>query len=109
MVVRNKRPCANCPPPKHDFVAPSAARPPGPTPTFQNGSVKIAMSVSEEEGLRLWKHVLYGTSSCIGMIEGYSLLDVPGNPLEALVQMRDRLNTLISKHEGKHAPKPATE
>jgi hypothetical protein len=30
------------------------------------------------------------------MIEGYINLDMPGNPLDALVSMRDRLNAVVT-------------
>jgi hypothetical protein len=32
------------------------------------------------------------------MIEGYAALDMPGNPLEALVALRDRIQKVLSKY-----------
>lgn len=62
---------------------------------------------SRSESERLWKHVLFGTGTCIGMIEGYTALNLPGDPRAGLKKLRDRINTLITKHEAKHAPPSA--
>lgn len=55
------------------------------------------------EGQRLWKHVLFGTSTCVSMIEGYAALDMPGNPKEALVALRDRIQKVLLKYEEPNA------
>lgn len=65
---------------------------------------------SDGEGMRLWKHVLFGTGTCIGMIEGYAALGMPGDPYEALCQLRERLNQVISTYEApSHEVDPAEE
>ena len=71
-----------------------------PTPSVQ--TVKLAIT-SPGEGERLWKHVLFGTSTCVAMIEGYAALDMPGSPCEALVALRDRIQKVLSKYEEPHA------
>lgn len=48
------------------------------------------------EAQRLWNHVLYGTGTCLGMIEGYARLEMPGNPLPQLESLAERLATLIN-------------
>lgn len=91
MAVRNKRiKCrrGNCP---EKVTSPAQAK---AAPT-----VSVLKITSEGEGERLWKHVLFGTGTCVGMIEGYAALAMPGNPLEAIVSLRDRLNKLIHKYE----------
>jgi hypothetical protein len=49
----------------------------------------------------LWKHVLFGTGTCISMIEGYAKAKLTGNPLKGLLQLRDRLNRVIALYEEK--------
>lgn len=48
------------------------------------------------EGERLWKHVLFGTSTCISMIEGYAALDMPGDCQNTIASLRDRLNAVLN-------------
>src|SRR5258708_28958960 len=71
-----------------------------PTPTMQS----VLAITSPGEGERLWKHVLFGTSTCVSMIEGYSSLGMPGSPKDALVALRDRIQKVLSKYEEAHAP-----
>src|SRR5258708_28331759 len=70
-----------------------------PTPTVQDVTLAIT---SPGEGERLWKHVLFGTSTCVSMIEGYAALSMPGNPRAALVALRDRIEEVLSKYEESH-------
>jgi molybdopterin biosynthesis enzyme len=65
-------------------------------------TVTLAIT-SPGEGERLWKHVLFGTSTCVAMVEGYAALDMPGNPKEALVALRDRIQKVLLKYEEPHA------
>ena len=58
------------------------------------------MVSSVGEGMRLWSHVLFGTNTCVSMIEGYQQLGMPGDPLPAIIQLRDRLSNLIHTIEG---------
>src|SRR5262245_46588483 len=97
MPPRNRKPCRNCPEarltPTLDAVAKAVAppRPSRPAP--------VLAITSASEGERLWRHVVVGTSTCISMIEQYDALDMPGINVPNLRSMRDRLQTLIQKHE----------
>jgi hypothetical protein len=66
-----------------------------------SGAAKIdtLLLTSETESSRLWRHVTFGTMTCIGMCEGYLNLGLPGDPTPELVAMRDRLNNIILKIE----------
>ena len=59
----------------------------------------------EEEYFRLWRHVLFGTGTCLSMIEGYTGLNMPGDVLADLYDLRKRLNSVISIHEAKNGRK----
>lgn len=65
----------------------------------------LFMLPPETEYIRLWRHVIFGTGTCISMIEGYTGLNMPGDVLNDLYVLRDRLNSVISKHEAKHGRK----
>ena len=71
-------------------------------PTPPAASMTLAIT-TPGEGERLWKHVLFGTSTCVSMIEGYAALDMPGNPTAALVALRDRIQKVLLKYEEPHA------
>jgi len=55
------------------------------------------------ESARLWSHVTFGTGTCIGMIEGYLALGMPGDPLPGVTALRDRLNKIIATIEAQNA------
>lgn len=104
MPPRFKKPCYRCPSAEDDrrrgFAVDGTASPASPAaavPTL-NGGTTLAVT-SESEGLRLWRHVLFGAGTCIGMIEGYQCLGMPGNPKDDLVVLRDRLHNIITKIE----------
>src|SRR5438445_13774902 len=105
MAVRNKRKCGNCPEPLARVVAvtPQVGRPPEPR------AVQGLYLATSDEGQRLWKHVCFGTSTCISMIEGYALMQMPGDPTEALKQMRDRLDKVLTALEQANAPVDSAE
>lgn len=64
----------------------------------------------EGEADRLWRHVLFGTGTTVGMIEGYAAIDMPGDPLPQLYVLADRLNQIIKSLEGKrHADSRPTD
>ncbi len=92
MPPRVKTPCRFCP--EETGVTPLK-----PTPNVATMTLAIT---SPGEGERLWKHVLFGTSTCVQMIEGYAALDMPGNPKEALVALRDRIQKVLLKYEEPH-------
>lgn len=79
---------------------------PKPTPT-PVPAAKIELrsyhSVPMDESLRLWRHILFGTTTCVSIIEGYAEQGLPGNPIDGVKHLRDRLNTLIQKLETPHA------
>lgn len=50
-------------------------------------------------GEKLWQHVCVGTSTCLGMIESYAKLSMPGVNLARLKQMRNRLTNVIHQYE----------
>ena len=60
---------------------------------------------SKGEAERLWKHVLFGTGTCVGMLCGYTDLEMPGNPLQQLYALRDQLNAIIEVHERRQKQK----
>ncbi len=55
------------------------------------------------EATRLWRHVTFGTATCVGMIEGYADLEMPNPPIADIRKLRDRLDQLIKTLEAKHA------
>lgn len=82
MPPRNRpKPCHNCPKPKSKKAPPAAISQP--------------VDLPEAEGIKLWKHVLFGTTTCLNMIEGYAKFNMPGDPLEGVTHLRDRLNSII--------------
>lgn len=83
--TRPEKTCKGCPEKRRKYA--QAHNPQKMVLTFQG------------EGERLWKHVLVGTGTCIGMIEAYASLKVPGDPKDGIVSLRNRLNKVISKLE----------
>jgi hypothetical protein len=71
---------------------------------YKSDSKERVLVTSAGESELLWKHVLYGTETCIWMIEGYVDLKLPGNPVDRLTKMRDRINRLIERYEPKREP-----
>jgi len=53
------------------------------------------------EAERLWRHVLFGTGTCVGMIAGYVEIDMPGDPLPQLEALANRLSQIIETVKGK--------
>lgn len=85
MAVRNKRPCKNCP-----------QSPDGEQKVNAKGiNYTVTYVGPQDQGEKLWKHVLFGTGTCINMIEGYAKMQMPGDPLPGLKELRDRLNVII--------------
>lgn len=91
MPPRNRKPpCHNCPPAKER------------QPKLPSQPAKAPAEVRDfgtSEALRLWNHILFGTGTCVGMIEGYTALNMPGDPLDGIKHLRDRLTTIINTHE----------
>ena len=103
MPPRNqKKPCHNCPQPKAERDL-RAQRPvkKGADPLVAAPPSEQPNSVPVEEGLKLWRHVLFGTNTCIDMIEGYSKLGMPGDPTDGVKHLRNRLNQIINNLEAR--------
>ena len=66
-----------------------------------NGRIDGRLISVEGEADRLWNHVLFGTGTCVGMIEGYVQLKMPGNPLSQLHALVERLVQVIQTLERK--------
>jgi hypothetical protein len=96
MAVRFKEKCRFCPDAQPANSTPKLKRKPNTTNTILSISTPA-------EGQRLWKHVLFGTSTCISMIEGYAALGMPGDPCCALKELRDRIGNIIANIEGTNA------
>ncbi len=63
-----------------------------------------------EEYEKLWRHALVGTSSCIGLLEGYSEIGMPGVPVEALKDFAERLLQIVEREEnGRQTPPTSTD
>ena len=107
MPPRNSRkaPCHNCPKPVASKPAamPKAVIPPPPPkrgrgqlpPSVLSAAAPAKSDVTTEDGLKLWRHVLFGANTCLDMIDGYAKLEMPGDPTEGLTFLRDRLNKTI--------------
>jgi hypothetical protein len=76
----------------------------------ESASKKIlGRSVSlDSEGVVLWRHVLYGLGTIVGLLEGYTDIGVPGNPLTELEALLRRIHTLVNRHRdtAKHVDRP---
>jgi hypothetical protein len=57
----------------------------------------------KSESARLWNHVLFGTGTCVGMIEGYISLGLPGDPLPQIHTLIHRLGAVAAQLEEQHA------
>lgn len=77
--------CRTCPTPKK----------PAPATPTATGQAYIPPPLTVTDGLRLWKHVLFGTATCISMIEGYAADEMPGDPIDGVKYLRDRLQKVI--------------
>lgn len=53
--------------------------------------------VPEEEGAKLWRHVLFGTGTCIGMMHGYAESGMPGVNVEQLQVLIVSLDKIIKR------------
>lgn len=51
-----------------------------------------------EEYEKLWRHVLIGCGSIIGLIEGYDEIGMPELPVEILEDFIQRLQTVVQRH-----------
>jgi len=87
-------------------------KPPTPTPV-KDATVKVynkysgrkldeALLTRSGESAALWNHILFGTGTCVGMIEGYTRLGLPGNPAPQLRDLIARLEGVAALYESKH-------
>lgn len=88
-VVRAKKECKNCP--------------------DENVQLDPVLLSSKTEADRLWKHVTFGTMTCVAMCEGYAKLGLPGKPTGELRKIRDRLSQIISDLEARNETSPSQE
>jgi hypothetical protein len=114
MAVRNprstKKPCSNCPQPKSEsFTPPDNVQPPIPTSPTLGTQVKMVFSVPEQEGLRLWKHVLFGTTTCAKIIAGYALQAMPGDPREGIRSIIEILNQALVDLDARFSSETSNE
>lgn len=50
---------------------------------------------SEAESQFLWRHVLYGTGTIVGVIHGYATLGLPGDPRDGIKALIDKLTDAL--------------
>lgn len=94
MARRKNAPCRGCPP---NPPAPSTITVAADKSRRADAKVDPVIINTPGEGQKLWSHVLYGTGTCLGMIEGYYNLRVPGDPLPGLLELKKRIDYLIDK------------
>jgi len=103
-----RRRCRNCPEeqPAASVVKTVAA----------SAAVKVTGAVIDQKiitadgaGQKLWNHVLFGTSTCVGMMRGYAELGMPGDPLPQLRDIISMLTELKTQLEKQHADRNPTE
>lgn len=64
---------------------------------------------SNDEGHKLWRHVMVGTGTCLSMVEQYAELNMPGIPISGLYGLRDRLDQVIKQQEERNASTSSAE
>lgn len=67
--------------------------------TVEGIQIAPAILTTEGEGCRLWKHVVFGTNTCLSMLDGYADLGMPGDPVPELQLMVTKLKRIITKLE----------
>lgn len=82
MAVRFPQGCSTCPKPE---------------PVLPTIVTVDPEAYNEQQAERLWRHVLVGTSTCVGMLEAYAEIGMPGNPSAGIGLLRDRLNKLLTQ------------
>ena len=100
-MVRRKRRCRNCTDPQSDELVSNAAA--KSAAKLDSRTLDDSLVTQTGESQRLWRHVLYGTATCLGMIEGYANLGMSGDPLPQLLQLSERLQKLIKTFEDRNA------
>lgn len=79
--------------------------PPGGRPPYQGVEKRIKTPQSllhllpAEEYEKLWRHGLVGTSSCVGLLEGYSDIGMPMVPVKQIRELAERLLRIVEKEE----------
>ena len=102
---RRGRRCRNCPEETQVTPTPVADAASKAVGQLAKALLDPRLVSVDGEADRLWKHVLFGTGTCVGMIEGYVNLEMPGNPLPHLHNLAGRLIAIIEMLE---AQKKAT-
>ena len=85
MAVRFKagRVCRTCTTPAQTAIAKAAVQVP----------TRVLTSESESNGL--WKHVLFGTGTVVGLIKGYAVAGLPGDPRDGIKALIATLNEAL--------------
>lgn len=77
------RDCVKCPTPAQTAINKAIAKAP----------MQVLTSAGESE--RLWKHVLYGTGTVVGLIHGYAKAGLPGDPRDGIKALIAVLNDAL--------------
>lgn len=101
---RNRQKCRKCPQPEQAAAITRQAADKAQA-KLTDAKLEPRIIYIEGEGERLWRHVLFGTGTCIGMLAGYAALNVPGNPLPQLYALANQLNSVIQQVEQSHGNK----
>lgn len=85
---RNGRACPTCNAPAATAIDKAAAQAP------------TRVLTSKDESDRLWRHVLYGCGTIVGLIKGYAALGLPGDPREGIKSLIATLQETLNLLEG---------
>lgn len=90
----SRKRCKNCP----DAVPPVGSQTPAII-AANNAALKMALRPIAEgtEGTKLWHHLLFGTGTLIGMMDGYADAGLPGGPVDQVNQLIQRLVQVAQK------------
>lgn len=94
------RRCRNCPDPAPPVKAQS---PPPAVAKYAGKTLDPNLVNRSDESARLWNHVLFGTGTCVGMIEGYVSMGLPGDPLPQIDLLIKRLSAVSKQLEERNA------
>lgn len=96
MTVRfkNGRDCPTCATPAKTAIAKASAQAP------------VRVLTSEGESQYLWRHVLYGAGTIVGLIKGYAQNGLQGEPREEIKALIAVLQDALQSLENRQADKP---
>jgi hypothetical protein len=102
-VARRNRRCRNCPDAQPTAEKPVQAAAEKITAKLAGKKLDQDLLTRPGESNRLWNHALFGTSTCVGLIEGYALLGLPGDPLPQIAELIRRLAVVAKHYENTNA------